>query len=153
MTNTALYFITESILIVESLTVNSPGYKHGWDGVVAFHQSGFSSKRLFIKAAFHQSGFSSKRLFIKAAFCQSGFSSKRLFIKAAFHQSSFSSKRLFIKVAFHWIPMGWLFIKPSQKWLIHLINESIPKGIQWMSHLSNSTKAAFHQLVSFIKSC
>jgi hypothetical protein len=39
---------------------------------------------------FHQSGFSSKWLFIKAAFHQSGFSSKRLFIKAAFHQSSFS---------------------------------------------------------------
>jgi hypothetical protein len=40
------------------------------DSEAAFHQSGFSSKRLFIEAAFHQSGFSSKRLFIEVAFHQ-----------------------------------------------------------------------------------
>jgi hypothetical protein len=34
-------------------------------GGVPFHQSAFSSKRLFIKAPFHQSAFSSRRLFIK----------------------------------------------------------------------------------------
>ncbi len=38
-----------------------------------------------------------------------GFSSKWLFIEVAFHQSSFSSKQLFIKC--------------SQKWLIHQMNE------------------------------
>jgi hypothetical protein len=59
--------------------------------------------------AFHRSGFSSKRVFIEAAFHQSGFSSKRLFIEAAFHRSGFSSKRLFIKAAFHRIPMGVAF--------------------------------------------
>jgi hypothetical protein len=34
---------------------------------VAFHRSGFSSKRLSIEAAFHQNAFSSKQLFVESS--------------------------------------------------------------------------------------
>jgi len=90
--------------------------------------------RCKIKTDLHHHYINADLTLLAEAACQFICTYKRSFL----WWGAFSSKRLFIK-----LPWGWLFIKPSQGWLIHQMNESFLRVFHERATSLNSCKGSF----------